>query len=229
MTTLTVGDFDADEQEAITLRLQFYASDIAFYTQTIAEQADKFNKVAYLDSAAQKVQDANVAAVLTILHAIVTQRDIDQPTEAPHTIKFEPPDEDDPSFPVILPDLTAADDLPTYLAAVPGYATPFSTATLTNGDLSIPNGGWELWHFNPGGGPPAMERDPVQPTVGELTVGYPPNLVEFDDRDEERLNDEIGSYVLKSLIVSQVGVNTNLLALYTQRKEFWESVGFTGG
>ena len=229
MSTLTPLDFTDDEKASIQFRLNLADRDIAQIQASDPDINTKFDAVSKFDAANIRIQDAAIAELLTIFHAIVTQRDIDEPSEAPHFIKFSVPTPGDPSFPVDLSssDLSAADNLSTYLAAVPSYAAPFADATLINAaDVTVPNGGWELWRKDPVV-PNLPERDPSQPTGGELTAAYSGILTEFDERDLERLDAYVGSYVLTKFISDQIIDNAALVALFTNRKAFWESIGFT--
>ena len=228
MSTLVPASFSDDEKAAIQFRLNLADRDIAQIQNSDPDINTKFDAVSKFDAANTRVQDAAVAELLTILHVIVTDRDIAEPTEAPHFIKFSVPTPGDPSFPVDLSasDLDAADVLFTYLAAVPSYVVPFAEATMINAaDVSVPNGGWELWRKDPIT-PFAPERDPDQPTGGELTAAYAGILAEFGGRNLERLDNEVGSYTLTKFISDQITANAALVALFTNRKAFWESIGF---
>lgn len=230
MSTLIPDDFPEDEQNAIQIRLNLADRDIAQIDATTPVLETKFDAVYYMDRANIRVQDSAIAELITFLHGIITQRDIDEPSEAPHSIKFESPDPggQDPSFPINAPELFAADDLPTYLAALPSYTTPFATATLENGsvDVGTPTGGWELWREKtiP---PPGREADPDQPVDPELPAAAF-NLIkqDFNDRNAERLNVEVGSYVLTKLIQDQIAASSVLATLFQNRKDFWEGIGF---
>jgi hypothetical protein len=230
MSTLTPDDFTQAERDAINFRINIIDQDIAQLQAQVPDPLTKFNAVSVFDEANQRVQDAAIAELITFLHGIITQRDIDEPSEAPHSIKFEPPDPggQNPSFPINAPELFAADDLPTYLASLPSYTTPFATATLENGavDVGTPTGGWELWREKtiP---PPGREADPDQPVDPELPAAAF-NLIkqEFDERNAERLDNDIGSYVLKQFISNQITSVSSQVALLQQRKAFWESIGF---
>lgn len=217
MTTLTTANFTDEEKAAIEARLTFHDDDVDGLTAYNANQDQLFNAVIPFDVANQKIQDASIAELITILHGIVTTRDTNEPLEAPHIIKFGA------NFPAgALPDLDAATVLATYLLAVPSYATPVSTASLLNGAST-----WELYHTPTPPGPPEVV-DPNQPTVGELTPAEPILRQEFDERNVERLDATMGSFVLKSLILNEIGINTTLLMLLDARKDFWEGVGFSG-
>lgn len=229
MTILDTNDFDSDQTEAIQRRLEQYDFDIARAQAEVDDVNERFDKIVAFDGANQLVQQSAMEDIITILYAVITQRDLDEPGEAPHFIKFQDPGDvsaGQPSFPFALPDLYASDDILVYLAGLPDYDTPVASYSVENGDLSTPTGGWELWHTIAG---PTEERDPVQPSTGELTGDYDVAVEEFNDRNEERLDSDIGSFILKSVVLSQVAVNTNLITILNRRKIFWESVGFSGG
>lgn len=217
MSSLTPEDFDEDETFAIETRLSHFDEDVASLQSYLDNQATKFDRAAAMDTANQKVQMDAIRTAATIFHAIVTQRDMDEPGEAPHTLKWSTPSAI-PSSPVTMADITAATNLAAYLAAISEYSVPRSSASLVGGQ------GWLLYH-DPGGG---LVGDPNQPTPTELTPAFPVLLTEFDERNEERLDVDVGSYVLKNSVSTRVTRLGEISALLTQRKAFWEGLGFSG-
>ena len=184
MSSLTPDDFSVDEQALINSRLAEEEADFALLDENIAGSTTTQATYDLLDGANQLVQDAVMLDVVTILLAIITARDIAEPAEAPHKIKFAPPPPgpSEVTWPVTTAAMTVAGGLP----ALASYDTPFVGATVVNGDIATNAGGWQLFHKN------TMtlleEIDPMQPTAGELTPAYTPLVAEFFDMQEARLN-----------------------------------------
>jgi hypothetical protein len=236
MTTLVQDDFTEDEKFAINRRLDLHDRFLLLLQRDIASEAERFNRVIDFDAASRKVQDAAIAQLIAILHQILDDRDNAGPTStfAPHSIRFNPRDTTpnaipEPSFPVLAPELFAADDLPTYLAALPLYDIPVIEASVDQGETaptSPVEEGWQIWREQSPG--PGREKDPVPATALELTAAFPILKTEFDERQDERLNLRFGSYVQRNQIETANATSLLLVDILNQRKDFWETLGFTG-
>jgi hypothetical protein len=213
MSTLTPGDFSAAEQAQIQYLIDRGARDLLALDASITNRGTFTQDLLDTDAANRRVQDTTIAVVLQALHDMITARDLDEPSEAPHKIVFIDPDPPDPSFPVDVDDFESTDPVPT----APPYTTPFSAATMANG------GGWELWHMNLF----VSELDPDQPDLVELGAAYEEALGEFNDFQTVRLAPHLGSYTLSSRFqagTSGVQAKRDMINL---RNAFYLSIGFT--
>lgn len=225
MSSLVPADFSASEVSEINARLDAEIDDSALLDDQVASETALQTVFQAMEDANIRVHDREIYDLLVILLAVVEARNAAEPTEAPHSIHFAspPPSGTDEAFPVVLANLTEAGGLP---GSIPSYTSPYAAASIENGDLSAGAGGWELWHKNAGTG--LQERDPNQPSAGELTVSYPLIVAEFAKFQTARLHGERGSYSLLSLAGSNITWFQDIKQMIEDRNQVYKDIGFTG-